>query len=594
MTQTHKWVTEKLFNAVPIAIAIIDRNFNVVYANHAFEQMFGSWHNQKCYAVYKKRKTMCEDCKAAEAFTDGKTKTNKEVGYNKDGLSTRYLKHTVPIIEGGDIKYLVEMSIDVTDSEQIRKEYKLLFDQVPCNIMLINKDFRIVRTNRRIRETFGNLEGKHCYEILKGVSGICSECTARKTFEDGETHTGYSIVKDKDGKKVHFQVTTVPVETRDGEFKHIMEMAVDISKTVNLEKELKNVHTFMSSIIATSRGGIIAVDSKDEIIILNQAARNIFNIIGNKRISMEALDTMLPEGFCAQVSAGPGQVYLPETEVKTVEDLAVPARLVGTNLRVDGKSIGMAFSVQDLREVKQLEKDKLEAERLAAVGQTVAGLAHGVKNLITGLDGGMYMLNSGMSKGDVDRIGQGMEMLGRNIERISIFVKEFLSFSKGREIRAELSNPIKIAQEVVDLYSTKAENIGIELKFDHEGEIKDAPMDYEAIHDCLTNLVGNAIDACQMSDNDESHVVVRIYEKDDAIIYEIIDDGCGMDYEVKKKVFTNFFTTKGLGGTGLGLLTTKKNVQEHGGKIDVESQPGKGTTFRIILPRGRLPKIKAE
>jgi signal transduction histidine kinase len=88
-------------------------------------------------------------------------------------------------------------------------------------------------------------------------------------------------------------------------------------------------------------------------------------------------------------------------------------------------------------------------------------------------------------------------------------------------------------------------------------------------------------------------VTVRTFEKNGIITYEVSDNGGGMDYEVKKKVFTTFFTTKGLGGSGLGLLMTKKIVQEHGGKIDLESKPGEGTTFRIKFPRRRLPKIKS-
>jgi len=252
----------------------------------------------------------------------------------------------------------------------------------------------------------------------------------------------------------------------------------------------------------------------------------------------------------------------------------------------------VAFWVQDIRNIKKLEAEKLEAERLAAVGHTVAGLAHGVKNLITGLEGGMYMLSSGMKKGDVDRVGQGIEMLDRNILRVSSFVKEFLSFSKGREITVELSDPVEIANEVVLMYSAKAHELGIELTSELGADISPAPMDSESMHECLTNLVGNAIDACRMSDNTEDcHVTVKVMDVDNAIIYEVVDDGCGMDYEVKRKVFTTFFTTKGLGGTGLGLLMTKKIVQEHGGTIDLETEPEKGSTFRITLPRSRLPQL---
>jgi signal transduction histidine kinase len=115
------------------------------------------------------------------------------------------------------------------------------------------------------------------------------------------------------------------------------------------------------------------------------------------------------------------------------------------------------------------------------------------------------------------------------------------------------------------------------------------------MHECLTNLVGNAIDACRVSDDGMgTFVKVKTFEKEKVIFYEVADNGCGIDYDLRKKIFTTFFTTKGLGGTGLGLLMTKKIVQEHGGRIDLESDPCKGTIFRISLPRHRLPAIASE
>ena len=117
-------------------------------------------------------------------------------------------------------------------------------------------------------------------------------------------------------------------------------------------------------------------------------------------------------------------------------------------------------------------------------------------------------------------------------------------------------------------------------------------MDAEAIHTCLVNLVSNAVDACETSDRPGGRVMLSTYERDGVIVYEVTDDGVGMDYEIKKKVFTNFFSTKALRkGTGLGLLTTRKTVQEHGGKVSFESVEGQGSTFRIEFPRSRLPQL---
>lgn len=246
----------------------------------------------------------------------------------------------------------------------------------------------------------------------------------------------------------------------------------------------------------------------------------------------------------------------------------------------------------DITEVKRLEKEKREAERLAAVGETVAGIAHGIKNVLMGLEGGMYAVNSGIERGDDDRIARGWVTLEENVDRISSFVKEFLDFAKGRETTVALTDPNEPAREVAELFHDKAAQGGIELKVDLAGTLGDAPLDEEGIHTCLANLVSNAIDACMVAEKTRDfEVVLRSGEKDGTLYYEVADNGKGMDYEISKKIFSKFFTTKGSDqGTGLGLLTTKRIVHQHGGTISFDSKEGEGSVFRIELPREALPE----
>ncbi|MBW2604803.1 MAG: PAS domain S-box protein [Deltaproteobacteria bacterium] len=582
----------QLIETIPLGIAIIDPEYNLVYANKTFEQLFGDWKNRKCYNAYKNENKMCAHCESTLTFTDGTPRVNEEVGYDKNGRHINYLQHTTPIVdEDGNFPYIVHIFTNITEATQIRDEHQILFDQVPCNILLIDRNFRIVKANKRLRDSLDNPEGKFCFETLKGLRHKCNECTARQTFSDGQIHTGYHAWKSKKKETLHLHVITIPLKRKNGSFDHVMEMAVDVTQTLKLQDGLKVANSYLNTIISTSMDGIFAVDEKGKVTIFNPAARKIFKIDDNRLVAREELAAMLPKGFLAKVSDRPGHVYLQETDVKTIDGKVFPVRLVGNQLVAEDTSIGMAFSAQDLSEIKQLEREKLEAERLSAVGHTVAGLAHGIKNLNTALEGGMYMLKSGLAQGNIGRIQKGMEMLARNIQRVSIFVKAFLSFSKGREIHAKICDPSEIAREVTDLYAVKANELGITLKNEKVGDITPAPIDFESMHECLTNLVGNAIDACQVGEGCACYVTVRTFEENGTIVYEIADNGMGMDYEVKKKVFTTFFTTKGLGGTGLGLLMTKKIVHEHGGTINLHSEPGKGTTFRIRLPRNRLPKV---
>ncbi len=585
------WIDKHLFQSVPMAIAAIDRQFNLVYANQAFEKMFGFWQGRKCYQVYKGQDRICALCNGAKAFEKGQPLVNEEIGYNKEGQLTRYIKHTVPVkTDAGDIPYLLEMSMDVTESEQIRREYQLLFDQVPCSVLIIDRDYRIVKTNERARKMLGDLEGRHCYSGLKGVDTKCKECTARQTFADGQMHTGHHVWRIKSGDTVHLHVITVPLRVTNGTFDMVMEMAVDVTETLRLQDGLQFAHSFLETMISSSMDGVFAVNAEGDVTICNPAARKFFALRPDENLSKEDLASMLPEDFLRQVITGPQHVYLPEAAIVDAAGCQSPVRLVGHKMAIEGRHMGAAFWIQDLSEIKRLEGEKLEVERLAAVGQTVAGLAHGIKNLTTALEGGMYLLSTGLEKGDLERIQKGMVMLDRNTQRISLSVKAFLSYAKGRSIQVRMNDPAAIAKEVVEMYATKADELGIQLTYEQPDDLIPAAIDYESIHECMANLVGNAIDACQTSTTGGKQIVVRVFEKKGIIVYEVRDDGCGMDNDVKKKVFTTFFTTKGLSGTGLGLLMTQKIIQEHGGNIKVQSKPGKGSTFSILLPRKRLPK----
>jgi signal transduction histidine kinase len=254
------------------------------------------------------------------------------------------------------------------------------------------------------------------------------------------------------------------------------------------------------------------------------------------------------------------------------------------------ETLGYASFFEDLREIKKLEKEKLDAERLAAVGQTVAGIAHGVKNIIMGLEGGLYVVKSASKKQDSKLAEEGWRMLENNIMKISALIKDFLDFSKGREPQPQWIQPAQIARDVIALYEEAARKEGITLVGNLAEGIGVALMDPQGIHSCLANLVSNAIDACRMSASPGGRIIISLREREGSILYEVSDNGCGMDYQVKKRVFTTFFSTKGMGGTGVGLLTTRKIVHEHGGKIEFESMAGEGSRFTLVFPRDRLPR----
>ena len=142
-------------------------------------------------------------------------------------------------------------------------------------------------------------------------------------------------------------------------------------------------------------------------------------------------------------------------------------------------------------------------------------------------------------------------------------------------------------QEVYEWVRPIAEENRIDLELDLQKSLPYVLLDREAIHRCLLNLAMNAIDACveKYYDNGRGEIIMRTTRpKGWAVEFQVIDNGCGMGKEIKDKVFQCFFSTKGSKGTGLGLMLTKKAIDEHGGVIDLQSEEKKGTKFIIRLP----------
>jgi len=587
--EVRTWIGRQLFEHVPNNIAVIDRDFNIVVANSNFKAVFGDAVGKHCYEIYKKRDSPCEHCMAARTFEDGKIRVNDEDGIDKEGRPAHYVVHIAPVYdEVGEIPYVIEMSYDLTETKSLQREYNVLFERVPCYVAVINRELRVVRANSLLRETFGECVGEHCYEVYKHRTSKCPDCPALKTFASGGSYHAEHVGIDKQGDPTHYVVSTCPLSRSDQESSHVIEMMVDVTDVHKLSTELVRQISFRNILIENTLDSLVAVDDAGMVNIFNPAAEALFKVASEEVINTRQGERFLPSEFLAAIENGRSSVALAETSLVDMEGEEIPVRVSGSVLKDGERRIGAAAFFEDLREIKRLESEKLESERLAAVGQTVAQLAHGIKNILTGLRGGMYAIKSGMKSGSEERTTKGWEMLDRNVERITTLVKGFLSYSKKRVSVMEPVDPRELAREIYSLYHAAAKKDGVTLVFEAEQEIAEANMETSGIHTCLANLVSNAIDACKTSKKGACKVSLRVRERDGTIVFEVEDTGCGMDTEIREKVFTSFFTTKGLGGTGLGLLVTKKIVREHGGRIEVESEPDEGSCFRIEIPRSSL------
>ncbi|MFH1122603.1 MAG: response regulator [Pseudomonadota bacterium] len=272
---------------------------------------------------------------------------------------------------------------------------------------------------------------------------------------------------------------------------------------------------------------------------------------------------------------------------KPIHDEALDIALKRACEKIASRNQLRAYTEDLEKLVQEKTKELIETERLAAVGQTVAGLAHAIKNITSGMTGGMYVLEKGIELDNRSYLGQGWEMIKGNVNKIKAMAMDLLNYAKDREPEYQLCDPGLPLEEVTTLMRPKAKEKGIELRVDLAENLPKVWMDTEGIHRVLLNLVTNAIDACtDISCTDKKcEVTLRMSRPEDwGVEYQIIDNGCGMDQDTRSKVFHRFFSTKGSGGTGLGLMIARKIMDEHNGVIEFQSEKDKGTTFLVRLP----------
>lgn len=235
--------------------------------------------------------------------------------------------------------------------------------------------------------------------------------------------------------------------------------------------------------------------------------------------------------------------------------------------------------------VEEKDKKLSESEKLITIGQTIAGMSHAIKNIAGGLKGSSFILEQGIEHENRQYLKQGWEMMKGNIDKITKLSLDLLNYAKTTRLNFQLENPNTPAREIIQLMSHRAKEKNIILKFLPSSEKMMALMDSDAIHNCLLNLVTNAFDAFDDGDKDRPRQVTistAILKKE--ILYSVKDNGSGMSETVKDSLFKEFITTKGMNGTGFGLMTTKKIVEEHQGIIFFQTEPGKGSEFIIRLP----------
>lgn len=288
-----------------------------------------------------------------------------------------------------------------------------------------------------------------------------------------------------------------------------------------------------------------------------------------------------------------GAIYIDSTVANytfTQEQLAL--------LNAIGQHAGLALANAELYQ------QKLQTERLAAMGETVAMLSHSIKNILQGLRGGADVVEMGLKRSDLKIASGGWAILKRNLDRIISLTMNMLAFSRQRTVEPDLTPIGPLIEDCAQLLEGLCSARQVALLLDIDAEIPPIPLDASLVHQALMNLLTNGVEAV---DPGRGVVTVRaLYRPQGGVLpppkgalpvaaeaakshrpeieIDIIDNGPGIPKSKQPWVFDPFNTTKGVKGTGLGLAVAKRVAEEHGGMILLESSENKGATFRLILP----------
>jgi signal transduction histidine kinase len=255
----------------------------------------------------------------------------------------------------------------------------------------------------------------------------------------------------------------------------------------------------------------------------------------------------------------------------------------------DGKALGTFGISKDVTKELELQREVLRSARMAALGQALTGIQHSMKNMLNVLKGGSYMVKTALAKDDRQMLTEGWDMVQEGISHMTEMSKSMLDFARERPLDLKLTNLGELARRIIALSNGKFKEQGITLELEVGQSLPEIECDPELIHSVVADLLSNALYACaekQYREEETPYVTleVQIGEVEGYVSIVVSDNAEGMPEEIRRKVFTPFFSTKKKKGTGMGLAVVARIVSSHGGMTRVESEPGLGSTFQVLLP----------
>jgi PAS domain S-box-containing protein len=453
-----------------------------------------------------------------------------------------------------------------------------LFNELPCLVSIHNRYLEIVAHNTLFEERLGNRVGDNSFDIYSDRTSPGNACPVQKTFETGKGQRSRETFLSREGEEIPVTVYTAPIPGHNGDIELVLDISVDMTELQRLKDELLTTQ-YKYQRLFDEAPCYITVQNPD--LSIAEANKRFVEDFGEaagkpcfayyKHRDEQCQDCLIKKTF------KDGRSRQRETVVTTLsgeqKNMLVQSAPVHD---ASGKVVQAMEMSTDITEIRRLQ------DHLTSLGIMLGSMSHGVKGMLTSLDGGIYRLESGLKKNDQERVDAATKTLKAMIGRVKKMVLDILYYAKSRELETEKVDATGFLRDTASIAEAKADAACVEFACDVPDDLGELNVDTAAMSAALVNFLENGVDAVECRDNGRVELTAR--RENGALVVTVSDNGMGMDRETREKIFTLFFSSKGKKGTGIGLFISNQTIERHGGSISVDSVPDRGSTFTITLP----------
>ncbi len=375
------------------------------------------------------------------------------------------------------------------------------------------------------------------------------------------------------------------------------ELGAVSTKIVGIGKQLRDVREVFSSlrenldqVMSGLEYGMLLFNAQGRAVLVSPAVEQFLGMPAEQMRGLSVAEIFPPPHPLRSVlHIEEDQIEPAEGKEVLLEGSAGPRR-TGVSVQVvreHGIRMGTLLTLRDVGSLERIGNQLQLSERMAVLGRQTAGVAHEVKNPLNSMRLWLEVLKANMPVEPEPQ--QAVKMLDSEIDRLDRAVKTFLNFTRPVELKLEEVDLRSVAEEVLEAARPRAARAGLTLRADTSPDLAPVRADRQLIYQAVLNLVLNA---CDFTDRG-GKVTVGLKRVGESAVIAVKDTGRGISPADQKKIFQLFFTTRP-GGSGIGLANTFRFVQLHEGRIEFESEPGRGTTFSIELPLVRPVQAPVE